>query len=618
MSNKFFDVVKKSIGDVYIEPKYIFKIPRFQRQYTWEEKHIEEFWETLLSSDPVFLGTIIFNTKNKNSEEKTIEIIDGQQRYLTIQILGSVIKNTLLEIGKEQKDTKCKTLANGIHQRILGRRDIDDEDTFYDYLIPGDSIKLFFKENIQNNNASPITELLKVKKNSEEERVKKAYLKFKTFVDKEIKEKNHEDKKEFLKDLIANKLSKHFFVQIEIDDEDLAYEIFETVNAKGVDLSVADLIKNQIFKNIIGADDKYIDSAKERWAELTESLSDADISLKEFLSYYWSSRYGYVADKNLYRSIRSKFKNDSKKWDDFLNELNKNAEYLKIIVNGSSEDIIAHFGNNNEGLKAYNSLRILRNIKAKTWMILYLCLFRNLNSKEGNQPNVPLVLSNRWEIIEKFTFLYFQILGLPGNWYFKLIWDFSKKIEEAVVNKKQKADYINLFSKSLFFEFAAKLPSLPNFNEGFDNIIYKDDIKSRIVIRYILSEIEKYIGGKDDEGYNESLTSIDHILPQDPKEWKLNKKEIKPYVNKLGNLTLIGRIINGNMGNKKLEEKILIAKNSKFNQVIELLGKIDKKEWDFEAISKDKNFEAIEMRQREFSIRGFEIWVNDLRKKIGL
>lgn len=233
---------------------------------------------------------------------------------------------------------------------------------------------------------------------------------------------DYSKKYEWLKSLVDIKLCKHFFVKIEIDDENLAYEIFESVNAKGIDLSVADLIKNQIFKNVVGTDDKYIDSAKEKWAHILENLDSINFSLKDYLSYYWSSRYEYISDKKLYSAIKEKFKTSKKDWSTFLDSLVANSDYLNLILNGGFEDILVFFENDrNEALKVYNSLRVLRNTKAKTWIILYLCLFRNLDLK--NQNRIKSKLSNRWQIIEKFTFLYFQILSLPGNWYFNQICD---------------------------------------------------------------------------------------------------------------------------------------------------------------------------------------------------
>lgn len=619
MSKDYFKVTNETIGDVYIKPKNNFKIPRFQRQYTWEEKHIEEFWDTIISEEPVFLGTVIFDVKEKDNNN-VIEIIDGQQRYLTIQIFASAVRNIIKKEGEEAENKKNIQWANGIHKRLIGDQDDDDDEIFYDYLIPGDSIKDFFKKHIQNNPPIEITKELKVNKNSEEERVKKAYLKFHNLIQKETTDLSYEGKYQWLKKLVDNKLCKHYFVKIEIKNEELAYEIFETVNAKGVDLSVADLIKNQIFKNVVGSDDKNIDSAKEKWSQILEALDSIEFSLKDFLSYFWTSKYEYVSDKKLYSAIREKFKLNKSSWVSFLNELKNNADYLKLIVSGSLEDLESHFGNNKgEALKVYNSLRVLRSSKAKTWIILYMALFRNLNSTGNKKPNIPLLISKRWEIIQKFTFLYFQILSLPGNWYFKLISIISKKVEQYSLDKKSKKDFVELFQKELFTQFKTKLTSYEAFEEGFKAIKYKDDPKSRIIIRYILNELENKIGGSTDEGYDENKVSIEHILPRDPKKWKVTKTLIKPYVNTLGNLTLIGKKLNGELGNEKIKEKIKIidSKNSGLSLVKELVEKVKSKEWDFEKISSDKDFEAIEKRLEYYSKKGHQIWNDDLKAKMG-
>ncbi len=611
-------VVKATINDVYIKPKNKFRIPRFQRQYTWEEKQIEEFWETINSVTPVFLGTIIFDVKELD-KGNIIEIIDGQQRYLTIQILGAVIRDVLLKKGKDEKVNDHKNKANGFNKLFLGTPDDFDESKFDNFLIPGDSIKTFFEEHIQDNPPKQITEKLKTIKGSEEDRIKKAYLKFQSLIEDNTKSYKFEEQFEWLKGLVENKLAKHYFVKIEIKDENLAYEIFESVNAKGIDLSVADLIKNQVFKNVVGTDDKYIDSAKERWAQILDTLEGVQFSLKDFLSYYWSSRYEYISDKKLYSAIKDKFKTSKKDWNSFLDNLVANSEYLNQILNGGFEDILTFFGNDRgEALKVYNSIRVLRNTKAKTWIILYLCLFRNLDLK--NQNRIKSKLSNRWQIIEKFTFLYFQILSLPGNWYFSQICDFCEKIEEKIKNN-QSNKIPNLFADELYKNFKSKIPSSYSdaFIEGLKSIEYKDDQKSRIVIRYVLNELEEKIGGNQTEGYDEEKVSIEHILPKDCKKWKVSKKDIKPHVNTIGNLTLIGKNLNGTLENKIISEKIELIKASKPNLrlVIELIDKIESKDWDFDKIRTEKNFEAITKRLDYLTRKAHEIWCVDLKQKMG-
>jgi len=113
------------------------------------------------------------------------------------------------------------------------------------------------------------------------------------------------------------------------------------------------------------------------------------------------------------------------------------------------------------------------------------------------------------------------------------------------------------------------------------------EYKNYPLVVYILSNIEKFKGQRTEE-FNFTKTNIEHILPQDPTEWSLTKKDIKEYVNMLGNLTLISKKINGPMGNKPLKKKVKLFKESKLNINEELLKKfkILGYEWDEKEINK--------------------------------
>lgn len=614
---KITSIDPKTIGEVFIEPKHFFEIPRFQRPYSWEEGNIEEFWETIFSPEPVFLGTIILNDRRKK-DEGIVEIIDGQQRYLTIQILGAVIRDTCKKLETEYKDPEFGKLAKGVTQSLIGKPDKWDDSKLDNYLTPGESIKSFFLDYIQSTDGNKqIDETLSFTKKSEEElkRIKDAYLKFKELLDDSLQKLiSLDEKKSLLKEIVDKRLAEHLFARIVIDDEDLAYEIFETVNAKGVDLNVADLVKNQIFRHVINGDTKYNDGAKELWQTIIENVDAAGLPIKDFLSYYWSSKHGYVADRKLYKAIREHFRNDNPRWIEFLTELVNNSNLLKNIFAGTKEDLETLTGDAKEASKLFESLRLLRNTKAKTWAILYLCIFRNLLSSEFK-------LDNRWNLIAKFTFVYYEVLNLSGNWYFKEIWTFCKKIEEYAVGKRSNKEFSDLFKNSLFAQFDTKLPkgSPELFHEGFTSISYKDTKKARIIIRYVLSEIEGSLAGQFDTGFDETKVSIEHILPQTPDEWGLSKKEIKDHVNLIGNLVLISGKLNGSLGKQPLQDKIknLSEKASQMKLVDQLIEKINSDEWKFARISSDKDFEAIEKRGRFLSEIGFKIWVEDLKTKMG-
>lgn len=98
----------------------------------------------------------------------------------------------------------------------------------------------------------------------------------------------------------------------------------------------------------------------------------------------------------------------------------------------------------------------------------------------------------------------------------------------------------------------------------------------------------------------------------------MKKSDIKTHINRLGNLLLISDRLNGKLGNKSCKDKLEIIDNSKTEMELlrELIKNLKAKIWDFQAIT-PVNFEAIEKRQKYLSTISYEIWVTDLRKKLG-
>lgn len=66
-------------------------IPEYQRIYCWKEKHVYQLWQDILTLEdgkPYHLGTIIFHKKEDN-----YEIVDGQQRLITLTLIVQELNN---------------------------------------------------------------------------------------------------------------------------------------------------------------------------------------------------------------------------------------------------------------------------------------------------------------------------------------------------------------------------------------------------------------------------------------------------------------------------------------------------------------------------------------------
>jgi uncharacterized protein with ParB-like and HNH nuclease domain len=91
---------------------------------------------------------------------------------------------------------------------------------------------------------------------------------------------------------------------VTLDNEDDAYLIFETLNTRGKDLSLTDLLKNHFSKHLKAKGS--VDHAKIKWQSMLETIhnSSSDISSDNFIYHFWASRYESVPLKKLFPVIK--------------------------------------------------------------------------------------------------------------------------------------------------------------------------------------------------------------------------------------------------------------------------------------------------------------------------
>src|SRR5205823_14363135 len=94
-------------------------------------------------------------------------------------------------------------------------------------------------------------------------------------------------------------------ILVKLDDEDDAYIIFETLNTRGKDLSLADLVKNHVTKHL-KVKSASVDQPKIKWEKLLETLegSSAELDVDTFIHHFWLSRYDYLAAKRLFKVLK--------------------------------------------------------------------------------------------------------------------------------------------------------------------------------------------------------------------------------------------------------------------------------------------------------------------------
>jgi hypothetical protein len=153
-------------------------------------------------------------------------------------------------------------------------------------------------------------------------------------------------------------------------------------------------------------------------------------------------------------------------------------------------------------------------------------------------------------------------------------------------------------SKDINLLFNKLKPLVNNREQFLDNLL--SDVKYGRDNK-IIAKIYADLMIVDDPEIKQSKPEIEHILPQTPTKWELEKTDIKDYVNKIGNLTLLFGEYNKEVGNEKIDKKKEIFNRSNFKINKEISNK-----WSDE-FSKDYKI-AINNRGLKIAKQIEELW----------
>jgi hypothetical protein len=530
------------------ERKYI--IPRYQREYSWGVDNLATFWDDIHTEEEFFFGSVVL--KNPETRGARIEIIDGQQRMLTMTILYAAIRDVVAELGDSEG-------ASGIHgQYIIQRRGRRDGDFI---IRPTKGLRDYFERSVQSQNSN-----FRNPETKEHKRVRKNYNWLKDKIKARLISESLEENLNIIDDLVDRTNSMQI-IRITVTDSYDAYRIFETVNATGVDLSVADLLKNMVFRHIQADESTGEDTAENKWAEMKENLAEINIEVARFVRYHWISSRETVTMGNLYKSVKGATTRYG--WQELLFDLHSDSKLLNNLMTGtipnpSSQTIIQKI---NHKLKAINSMGFSQ------CYVLLLSIIRNRERLNFSWDEMYELVSE----IENFNFVYHTICSRPAN---KVETFYSRKAIaiQKVGNDEDGRIRFRSNVNAIYNEFGVLKPSRVEFIEDFKSSTrYSNSTKKKNLIRYILGRLEerRYPDQIVERPIDESI-SIEHILPQKPDEyWSITEEEVKDYVHLIGNLVLVGIGFNSSARNYELERKIMALRETAIQTTSDLLNQIE-------------------------------------------
>ena len=499
-----------------------YEIPKFQRDYTWEAEHWDDLWQdirALLANEDNehYMGYLVLQTSNN----KEFQIIDGQQRLTTMSLL---ILSTL-KCLKELVDSGIEAENNLKRKNSLLNSYIEYVDPVT--LISNNKLKLnrnsddYYKQHLVLLKELPLRNT-----NASEKHMREC---FNWYYDRIKKEFNTG---ESLAAFIDNIVDKLFFTVIEVTDQLNAFKVFETLNARGVQLSSADLLKNYLFF-VVDETKPHISEIEELeniWSKIVGKLGEQ--KFEDYLRYYWNSIHKSVGKKNLFKTIKGSIKSKYQVFE-LIRNLNDTADIYLAIQNPEDE-----FWRDKPEIR--KSLKELKLFQIRQINSLFLSALRNLEVENFKKlAKICSVISFRYNIIG----------GLNPNAQEDVYNTVALKISS---NKRfEVADFQTIYVSDL------------NFENDFSTKEFKNTTRNHKIVKYILSKIEVY-QHRNEIDPESDLFTIEHILPENADDtWgNFTFEEINRSVYRIGNLTLLEKKLNREADQKAYVEKIVLFAQS--------------------------------------------------------
>ena len=556
MPDQRYEAGRRTIGALLSTTSSRIEVPEWQRSYSWTTKDIEAFWQDLTAFDDryaentiigeeYFLGSIVLVTGGP-----TNLLLDGQQRLATATILLSVLRDARRHYSGDA--------AARLQNKYIS--DFDDATSTTTHVLTLNVYdRDFFRSEIQDETRIPSARPTPTLRSHG--LIRKAHEYFADRVTEEA-EGLGGGEAAFLRNLrISRVLCDHMsVVAVSSTDEDNAAAVFETLNDRGIGLSTPDLLRNLLLRR--ASDDATRDRVVAAWQ--TVLAIDEEASVEEFLRHYWVSHRGDVKARKLYREIKDTIIAENIDSLPMSLDLAETAPVYRDIVRAREEDP--------------ELFRLLDGIRALGAKALYPALLSGYAVADGNDGKQLL---RRLASALTALFVRYNVIGGRETTVME-----STVYEAAAILRNTKD----------FDAAVASLASLSPDAADFVSRFQRASISRIATARYLLREIE-HAKRRTEEVAVEGTdrVHVEHIYPRTPDgpKWPNHPQ----MINRLGNLTLLGKRLNTSIRNSDFATKKEKGYSASDILMTKELLALDK--WDAAEIDR---------RQRELSEGVFALW----------
>jgi alkylated DNA nucleotide flippase Atl1 len=238
-----------------------YRVPLYQRPYSWTEKQLERLWSDLLEvTDELrrnerathFTGSLVLDLGRAGPGVNEYLVVDGQQRLTTLSVLLCAIRDHIAE-----NDTDHPEKHEAIHERYIVDKYATGDDRLK--LLPTQADRDAYRSIVDR---TPIPDA--------ESRIAIAYRFFRL----QLQLADDPDDPHDVDRILEAALGGLAFVSITARGDDNVYRIFESLNNTGMKLTQGDLLRNYIFMRLGSRGDEVYTSW---WLPMQDRLSSSDL-----------------------------------------------------------------------------------------------------------------------------------------------------------------------------------------------------------------------------------------------------------------------------------------------------------------------------------------------------
>jgi hypothetical protein len=567
-----------------------YRIPPFQRPYSWEKEDRETLWLDILTQYQMvervwgleeaareeamakvsthYLGTIVLSGPSSLGVPKS-DIIDGQQRITTLLLAVCALRDQWGQqlartAGAEAAAAKRQTISN----TYLLNDGQDGRDRYR--VLPLSADEKTFKACVDYTGSGKLEANEVGLDPGDSPRMLQAYKFFRTeMARKKVGEGNAQLSRfaslypldpEILEQVIAHRLS---VIAIETKNLDNTNSIFESLNAKGRPLTQLDLLRNYVFM-CLGA--RAGDVLASEWDPIEKiHLPDR----KDLDAFVWAevvSRGANVLQKRTYRTVQAELRTAGAGADaakDYVARLHRRAPVFARLLDPSKEPQPA----------VADRLARLDRAGGKTARPVVLWLYEEQHDGRCTHEDIGKCVAH----LESFVVRRFLNAMPPNN----LNSMFGIMLSRLNNDPTYGPDAGSVEERLLAVLHAnpREWPDDATLVEGVlkHDFYHSGDVRQRM---HVLRSLDLDYGYSLPPSYEESDKSIEHVLPQASAApgWVTDLKSLgqelaavqERWLHTLGNLSVVAPAENSSLGQKRFAEKVVIYADIDYKMTKEL------------------------------------------------